>query len=168
MCIRDSQSMEQELSVFSNKNTVSVMIIARATPSTWTPETLLLRGITRGGTELLFIATGQAISSMQGMRMKIAYDIDIAGKCLKEPRQAPRLGVASPFDVRFQYPAKINLASTAWPTQVPYKMIKFLDIDQLDNGTFLDVVGHVTRVGALDKDGPIDKKVIQLQQEALV
>ena len=105
--------MTEELSVFRSKSTVSLMILCRCKPPTWSTETLVCRALLRSGKELLLIANGEAIKALGSLRLKVAYEVDITNKCLKNPNQGPKMGVNSSFDIRFQFAPKYKLAAEA-------------------------------------------------------
>ena len=78
--------MEPELNVVRMRNVVPLVILSRTKPAKWQPETLLCRVVTRRGAELLVMCTGEAVAAMRSMRLKMAYKVDIVGKCLKETK----------------------------------------------------------------------------------
>ena len=95
------------------------MLVAKAKPSGWGKETLLLRFMEETGTNTAFQVAGEALKDFANCELWRVYDMEVAGSCVKSFDTESKYGVRNTQEVRLQYPCKLRLSRTAWTPKVP-------------------------------------------------
>ena len=156
--------MSSELSVFRKMNTVGLYILCKAEPPAWSQTTVLLRCLTRENQELCIIATRDAVDTLRNLETLRAYEMGVAGTCVKANNQGQKNGVYGQFEVRLVYAPKVSLAKDAWPLAVPYSFVSFPNMNQKSSGDFVDLIGRVRHAGPFQAEG-LQKREVELQNE---
>ena len=119
------------------------MPICKSFHSQWTPPTAMVRMVAQDGTNTVIFATDQAIQQFQDLELFRIIDMTIPGMCVKNNKQGAKYGVPGPFEVRLKYETKTSIASTAWPLKLSYNWTLFTDLNQCQDGEYVDVAGRV-------------------------
>lgn len=129
-------------SVFKMKNTMNAKVLEAVVAKSWQSQALLLRLITQHNEEILLIATDAAKTSLETIEKGVAYNFTVPGACVKTSVPA-KTGVPSAVEIRIRYKMQYERAQEAWPTKVPYMFTPFLNLAQVPEGDWVDIVGFV-------------------------
>ena len=124
-------------------------VLVKTKPGSWSEATYLLRCIEEDGNESMLTVTGDAaLAQFDNVEEDRVYNFEIPGTCVKANTTADKNGFDGNTEVKLQSPIKLQVAKEAWPTKVQYDPTPFINLTQVELGTWVDVVGTVQRVDA--------------------
>ena len=154
------------MAVSSLSRTQKVMftgMLTAATEPNWSEPAYLLRFTEQQGTNTMFVVNKDAIKSFKALEVDRIYTFEVPGRCVKSNQKGVKFGVNGPFDVKMQYPVEIKVAQVAWPLKLQYNPTPFGHLNQLEDGTFIDIYGEVIAVSKIDMNEKLPKCVWTLQ-----
>ena len=155
-------SAARALSTFRT-NEIECFLLVKTEPAGWADRTMLLRILQKDGDEMMIqissVAGLRSVGSMEELR---AYVLQFPGKYLKKAKSAPKNGVGGEWEVRANGALVVHLCKEAWPLKVPYQLTPFMNLNQREKGDWVDAVGVVLHVGAVDRPGTLAKREIFL------
>ena len=114
-------------------------MLTAATEPNWSYPAYLLRFTEQQGTNTMFVVNKDAIKSFKALEVDRIYTFEVPGRCVKSNQKGVKFGVNGPFDVKMQYPVEIKVAQVAWPLKLQYNPTPFGHLNQLEDGTFIDI-----------------------------
>ena len=133
-------------SVFRKKNILNAKVLEKAEARSWQTQPLVLRLLTQEQQEMLVVASDQAKISLMQIEKGIVYDFTIPGACMKKS-DAQKTGVDCSVEARLRYRVEFVRAKEGWPTKIPFQFKNFVDLAQIPDGAWVDVVGFVDAIG---------------------
>ena len=106
----------------------------------------------KNGANTLFTCWGDAFKQFVTFEKGRIYHLKIPGKCVKMNEE--KYGVKGPFEVKMNQPCKMVVAKEAFPCEVQYNFQQFDNLNQMQEGDLVDIIGRVMSVGV---DDPVKK-----------
>ena len=133
------------------------MLVVVCEPTGWNTPTLLCRFVEKTGANSVFIITGEAIEQFRALEMFRIYSMTISPKCLKKSEGEKKWGVRSLYDVTVKYQLKLEVSAEAWPLQMSYNFKQWQELNQCEEGSFIDLVGVVVEDPICDPHAKLPK-----------
>jgi len=127
----------------------------------WKKPTVLARFTEQNGASTMFTLLDDAYTQFKDLEKGRIYTLKISGSCVKNNGSVVKYGVQGLFEVRMSKTCTLTLAKEAWPLELPYSFQAFANLNQMEAGQTVDIIGRVMTVGV---DGP-EKKTITLFAE---
>ena len=127
----------------SQKSTFIGMVVAKDEPSGWAKDTVLVRFVQEAGANAVFHATREAKQQFRDLEMLRIYEIDVPPTVVRTASWALKNGVLSKYEVHVARLCAVRLSPTAWPLIYDYKFIAWDTINQLENDSYVDLIGIV-------------------------
>ena len=128
------------------------MLLVKMEFPLWTKPALLARFMEKNGANTLFTCWGDAFKQFVTFEKGRIYHLKIPGKCVKMNEE--KYGVEGPFEVKMNQPCKMIVAKEAFPCEIPYNFQQFVNLNQMQEGDTVDIIGRVMSVGV---DDPVKK-----------
>ena len=135
-------------------NEYTGMLLVKMEFPLWKRTTLLARFMEKNGANTLFTCWGDACKQFAAFEIGRIYDLKIAGKCVKT--NEGKYGVEGPFEVKMNQPCKMSVAKEGFPCEIPYNFQDFVNLNQMEHGELVDIIGRVMSVGV---DDPVKKTI---------
>ena len=140
-------------SVFKNKNVFNAKVLEKVEACSWASQPLVLRLINRDQQEIMAIASDAAKTNLAHIEKGVVYNFIVPGACVKKS-DPEKTGVDCTLELRLRNHAEAAPALEGWPAKVPFNFTRFIDLAQLPDQTWVDVVGFVHR------DGDVTRRVV--------
>ena len=144
------------------------MLVSKARPTAWKQDTLLLRFLEKNGANAVFQIRGNAIDVFQTWEKSRIYEVSVPPTVVRHATWAPKNGVQAQFEVHLVFPCPGRVSSTAWPMVYRYNFCDWGDLNQLEAGAFVDVIGIAEHPVSLVSSGSsgIRKATLELRNGA--
>ena len=136
--------MSSKLSAFVSKNEYEARVLVKCCPPNYTSPTLLLRCIDKEGEQTVFQLTGEAKIACDGVEQDRIYVFKVPGRCVRAYEQESKSGVSARYGVHTSFHLDVVLSKNSWPSQLHYKTKSFIELGQLNEGAWVDVIGIVS------------------------
>lgn len=135
--------MTSELSVFKAKTIAAAIIAKSDAPANWSEPAVFARLVSKAGCEYFVTASKKALDQFKTAEMGRIFDITVPPGCVKPNKSGAKFGVPGDHELRVGFPLVMAVATEAWPVLVPYDFTPFEQLNQLDPGAFVDIIGNV-------------------------
>jgi hypothetical protein len=122
----------------------------------WRTPTLIARFAEESGVETFFILTAQARTQFLQFETTRIYDMKIKGTCVKNNSMGVKYGVKGLHEVRMQHACAVTVAKKAWPLKMQEDTKPFGDLNQCQDGVFVDLRGRLLHKTDIESTGPND------------
>ena len=137
-------------------------LAAKAEPTGWNKDTLLLQFVEESGACSVFVLTDGAKESFQQCECHRIYDVEISGRCVRNCDGLVKHGVKTQYEVIMKFACAVVLSKTAWPFRFVYTFQSWETLNQVAEGTCLDLIGEVLVSPVRDLGTSLSKLVVQL------
>ena len=145
------------------------MLVSKAQPPNWATNVLLLRFIEENNCNTVFIMSDKARDQFSSCELWRVYEFTVSGSTVKKSSGAHKYGVYCSFEVTMKYAVSdLKLAGRTWPFQYAYKFKDWLQLNQLTDNEYIDLVGRVSSPPVLDANSAVPKVLVRLENNGMV
>ena len=136
---------KSNLKRYGAQQNFNAMLVAKVMPDNWIQKTVVLHFVEENGISTAFYATNEAYDEFAALDKWRIYDMVVNGHCVRRSACQKTLGIANNNDVRVKYPCQCTIAKKGWTLKLPYNFVKWADMNQLEEGDFVDIAGMILR-----------------------
>ena len=140
-------------SVFKSRNVFNAKVLEKVEACAWASQPLVLRLINRDCQEIMAIASDAAKTNLAHVEKGVVYNFIVPGACVKKS-DPEKTGVDCTVELRLRNRIEAERASEGWREKISFNFTRFVDLAQLPDQTWVDVVGF------LHRDADVTKRVV--------
>ena len=158
--------MANEVSPFRNK-TLKARLLVKSDTS-WTTPTTVMRFLSEGSTEYCFFVSEGAIESVRNMQPGRIYSVTVPFRTVKANDAGPKkyFGISNDVAVRLKHPLQYSLvppaAAATFDATVSFDFTSLSALDQVEDGSYVDLLGRVTQIDATQLMNALPKKTVTI------
>ena len=157
-----STPMTNEVSPFKNKTLLARLLVKSET--SWSTPTTVMRFLSEGSTEYCFFVSDAAMDSVKNMQPGRIYSVTVPFRTVKSNDLGPKkyFGISNDVAVRLKHPLQYSLApptiAATFGAAVSFEFTSLSALDQVEDGTYVDLLGRVVQIDATQLMNALQKK----------
>ena len=154
--------MNNEISPFKSKTLLARLLVKA--DAQWSTPTTVMRFLSESSTEYCFFVSDTAMDSVRDMQPSRLYNITVPFKTVKMGDAGPKkyFGMSNDVAVRLEHLLQHSLvpptAAAAFGATVSFHFTSLCALDQVEDGTYVDLLGRTTQVNATQLVNALPKK----------
>ena len=157
-------STANRLSQFTT-NAIEVMVLVTTPVDKWTPPCTLYRVTFKDGSEIGITASSKGRESLRPWEICRIYQINVPASCVKPVRESHKSGILTDKEIKICKAISWRLSTEVWPVRVQIRSLPFAELQQKGDTDVFDIVGIVVNDPAVDSQGKLAKKSVELEND---